>query len=44
MPSLSENDPEPTGRSGPPIWLIAAIAALVVVIIALHLTGVVGPG
>jgi hypothetical protein len=44
MPSLSENDPEPAGRSRPPTWLIAAIAALIVAIVALHLTGVVGPG
>ncbi len=43
MPSLSEQDPEPQ-RNGPPIWLIAAIATLVVLVIALHLSGVVGPG
>jgi hypothetical protein len=30
-------------RSGAPRWLIVAIAAIVVVVIALHLTGVVGP-
>jgi hypothetical protein len=43
MPTLSENDPEPAGRSGPPVWLIAVIAIVVFVVVALHLTGVVGP-
>ena len=42
MPTLSEHDPEPAGRSGPPVWLVALI--VVVVVVALHLTGVVGPG
>jgi hypothetical protein len=42
--SLSENDPEPDRRSGPPAWLIAAIVAIVVAIVALHLSGVVGNG
>ncbi len=42
---LSENDPEPGGaRRGPSRRLIAVIAALVIVVVALHLTGVVGPG
>jgi hypothetical protein len=44
MPTLSENDPEPARRSGPPAWLIALIVALVAVLVALHLSGVVGPG
>ena len=44
MPTLSENDPEPTGRGGPPAWLIALIVVIVFVVVALHLTGVVGPG
>jgi hypothetical protein len=44
MPTLSENDPEPGGRSGPSTRLVAVIVAIVVVIVALHLTGVVGPG
>ena len=43
MPTLSENDPEPTGRSGPRSRLIALIVVIVLVIVALHLTGVVGP-
>ena len=44
MPTLSENDPEPAGRSGPPVWLVALIAVAVFVAVALHLAGVVGPG
>jgi hypothetical protein len=44
MPTLSENDPEPTGRSGPPVWLVALIAAVVFALVVLHLTGVMGPG
>jgi hypothetical protein len=44
MTQLSQNDPEPSGRSGPPIWLVALIVVAVVVMVALHLTGVVGPG
>jgi hypothetical protein len=44
VPTLSENDPEPTGRSGPPVWLVALILVAVLVAVALHLTGVVGPG
>jgi hypothetical protein len=36
MPTLSENDPEPDGRGGPPTRVVA-------VIVVLHLTGVVGP-
>ena len=42
---LSQSDPEPersTGRA--PIWLIIVIIALVTGLVALHLTGVVGPG
>jgi hypothetical protein len=42
MPTLSENDPEPAGRSGP-VWLVALIVVVVFVAVALHLTGVVGP-
>jgi hypothetical protein len=41
---MSFNDPEPDARGGPPRWLIALIAAVVLAIVALHLTGVVGPG
>jgi hypothetical protein len=44
MPTLSEHDPEPTGRSAPPIWVVAAIVLAVVVVVVLHLTGVIGPG
>jgi hypothetical protein len=44
VPTLSENDPPPAGRSGPPIWLVGVIVLLVLIIIGLHLTGVVGPG
>jgi hypothetical protein len=45
LPTLSQNDPEPdTGRSGPSVWLIATIVAVVFILLALHLTGVVGPG
>ena len=43
MPTLSENDPEPAGPSGPPVWLIAVVVVVVFVVVALHLTGVVGP-
>ena len=43
MPTLSEHDPEPTRRSGPPIWLVASIALVVALVIVLHLTGVIGP-
>jgi hypothetical protein len=44
MPTLSENDPEPVGSSGPPAWLVALIVGVVVVVVALHLTGVIGSG
>jgi hypothetical protein len=45
MPSLSENDPRPEdGRGGPPIWLVATVVIAVIILLALHLTGVVGPG
>jgi hypothetical protein len=40
---LSQNDPEPE-RSGPPLRLVAVIAVIVLIVVALHLTGVVGPG
>jgi hypothetical protein len=43
VPTLSENDPEPSGRSRPPIWLVAAIVLALLAVIALHVTGVVGP-
>lgn len=43
MPTLSENDPEPAGRGGPPVWLVATVVLVVLVVIVLHLTGVVGP-
>ncbi len=42
MPTLSQNDPEPAGRSGPPVWLVALIVLVVIVVVVLHLTGVVG--
>jgi hypothetical protein len=41
--TLSENDPEPADRGGPPTWLVALIVILVFAVVALHLTGVVGP-
>jgi hypothetical protein len=44
VPTLSGNDPEPTRRSGPPVWLVALILVAVLAVVALHLTGVVGPG
>ena len=44
MPTLSENDPEPVRRSGPPIWLVALFVVVVFALVVLHLTGVVGPG
>jgi hypothetical protein len=45
MPTLSDNDPQPdSGRGGPPVLLVAAIVVVVLVVVALHLTGVVGPG
>jgi hypothetical protein len=40
---LSQNDPEPE-RRGPPLRLITAITVVVLIVVALHLTGVVGPG
>lgn len=44
MPTLSQNDPEPeAGRTRPPAWLFAVIV-VVLIVVALHLTGVVGPG
>jgi hypothetical protein len=45
MPGLSENDPEPEGgRGGPPVVLVIAVVIVVIILMALHLTGVVGPG
>jgi hypothetical protein len=44
MPTLSENDPGPARRGGPPIWLAALIVTAVVAVVALHLTGVIGSG
>ena len=44
-PSLAQSDPPPTsGRSGPPVLLVAVIVAVVVAMVVLHLTGVFGPG
>ena len=45
MPGLSDNDPPPPdeGRTSR-IALIVLIGVAVVIIVALHLTGVVGPG
>jgi hypothetical protein len=40
---LSQNDPEPE-RAGPSLRLVAAIAVVVLIVVALHLAGVVGPG
>lgn len=42
--NLSENDPEPVDRGGPPIWLVALVVIVVAAVVALHLTGVIGPG
>jgi hypothetical protein len=42
--NLSENDPEPVGRGGMPVWLIALIVVVVAAVVALHVTGVIGPG
>jgi hypothetical protein len=42
--SLSDNDPEPVGRRGPRIWLVALVTVGVAAVIALHLTGAIGPG
>ena len=45
MPGLSENDPQPeTRRGGPRVMLIVAVILVVLVVVALHLAGVVGPG
>lgn len=43
MPTLSQNDPEPSGRGGPPVRLVATIVLVVAIAVVLHLTGVVGP-
>jgi hypothetical protein len=42
--NLSENDPEPVGRGGPPMWLVALVVVVVAAVVVLHLTGVMGPG
>jgi hypothetical protein len=42
--NLSENDPEPVGRSGPRLRLVALVVIAVAVVVALHLTGVIGSG
>lgn len=39
---LSENDPEPVGRGGPPILLVALAVIVVAAVVVLHLTGVIG--
>lgn len=44
MPTLSQNDPEPTERSGPSIWLVVVVAVVIALAVVLHLTGVVGGG
>lgn len=44
MPTLSQNDPEPGARTGPPVWIVVAVVLVIAVAVALHLTGVVGPG
>jgi len=40
--NLSDNDPEPLGRGGPRLWVVALVV-VVAAIVALHLTGVIGP-
>lgn len=42
MSLLSENDPEPARRGGPPVWIVALVVLVVSAIVVLHLTGVVG--
>jgi hypothetical protein len=42
--NLSENDPDPVERGWPRGWLVALIVVVVAAVIALHLTGVIGPG
>ena len=42
---LSQSDPEPDGSTGrAPIWIVIIGVLLVAGFVALHLTGVVGPG
>jgi hypothetical protein len=44
-PDSPTNDPPPErARSRPPIAIVLAIAAIIIAIVVLHLTGVVGPG
>lgn len=40
--SLSENDPEPVGRGGPRLWLVALVVIAAAAVVALHLSGVIG--
>jgi hypothetical protein len=42
--NLSDNDPEPLRRRGPRLWVVALVVGVVAAVIALHLTGVIGPG
>jgi hypothetical protein len=42
--NLSENDPEPVGRGGPSMRLVALVVTVVAAVVALHLTGVIGGG
>lgn len=45
MTRLSENDPRPQdARGGPRLLLMLAVIAVIVIVVALHLTGVIGPG
>jgi hypothetical protein len=39
---MSENGPQHARRTGPPVWLVALIVVAVAIVVALHLTGVVG--
>ena len=41
--NLSDNDPEPLGRGGPRLWVVALVVVVVAATVALHLTGVIGP-
>jgi hypothetical protein len=45
VPGLSDNDPQPeSSRRGPPVGLVILIVIAVIVVVALHVAGVVGPG